>query len=84
MISGITRKFDSLGRVTIPMEIRDKLGLFDENAKVDILVENNCIILTPVDSSCNKSLNKHEIEQRLIGKYSSLEVSEIIKQLGLK
>ena len=44
---GIVRKFDELGRITIPIEYRRYLGI-DNKGKVEIKVtENDEIILTP-------------------------------------
>lgn len=45
---GIIRKFDELGRVTIPMEYRRYLGL-EKNARVEVKVNDNYeIVLKPV------------------------------------
>ena len=49
--TGITRPVDILGRVVIPMEIRENLGI---NAKdlLEIYVEGNKIVLTKHNDSC--------------------------------
>ena len=46
-LSGVTRKFDELGRVTIPKEIRENLCLAPGSI-VDVRCEDGQIILTPV------------------------------------
>ena len=50
--TGITRPVDALGRVVIPMEIRES---FDINPKdlLDIYVEGDKIILTKYNPSCS-------------------------------
>lgn len=49
--TGITRPVDILGRVVIPMEIRENLGI---NAKdlLEIYVEGDKIVLTKRNESC--------------------------------
>ena len=49
--TGITRPVDILGRVVIPMEISENLGI---NAKdlLEIYVEGNKIVLTKHNDSC--------------------------------
>lgn len=47
----ITRKLDDLGRVVIPKEIRSELEI-KEKEKIQIDVNNNCIILKKYQQSC--------------------------------
>ena len=49
--TGITRKVDELGRIVIPMELRNKLKI-DEKDALEIYLENNSIILKKVEDSC--------------------------------
>ena len=49
--TGIVRKIDELGRVVLPMEIRNT---FDLNPKdsMEIFVEDDCIILRKYQPAC--------------------------------
>lgn len=49
--TGIVRKMDELGRIVLPMEIRNT---FHINARdsLEIFVENDCIILRKYEPAC--------------------------------
>ena len=49
--TGIVRKMDELGRIVLPMEIRN---IYEINSKdpLEIFVENDCIILKKYQPSC--------------------------------
>jgi AbrB family transcriptional regulator, transcriptional pleiotropic regulator of transition state genes len=49
--SGIERKIDSLGRIVIPAEIRQTLGL-SEGDVLDIEVRGGVIVLSPMSEQC--------------------------------
>jgi|tagenome__1003787_1003787.scaffolds.fasta_scaffold20772711_3 transcriptional pleiotropic regulator of transition state genes len=49
--SGIERKIDALGRIVIPSEIRQTLGL-TEGDSVDVEMHNGVITLHPLRGSC--------------------------------
>lgn len=49
--TGITRPVDALGRVVIPMEIRENLNINPKDI-LDISVQGNQIILTKQESAC--------------------------------
>lgn len=49
--TGITRPIDALGRVVIPMEIRENLNIKPRDF-VDISVQGNQIILTKHGNTC--------------------------------
>ena len=49
--TGITRPLDALGRVVIPMEIRENLGIQPKDL-LDISVQGNQIVLTKHNQSC--------------------------------
>jgi transcriptional pleiotropic regulator of transition state genes len=51
LTTGIDRRIDGLGRIVIPAEIRDRLGL-SEGARLDIIVRDGAIVLTPMESRC--------------------------------
>ncbi len=45
-ITGIYRKLDNLGRIVIPKELRDSMGLKPED-KLEIYISGNDILLRP-------------------------------------
>ncbi len=49
--TGITRKVDELGRIVIPMELRNKLGI-SEKDPLEIFVDGSSIVLKKSNSSC--------------------------------
>ena len=53
LFSGIDRRVDGLGRVVIPAEIRERLGLV-EGSPLDIVVHDGSIVLTPRESRCRE------------------------------
>ena len=48
---GLIKLFDELGRITIPIEIRNKLG-FEVKSEIEILIEGRSIILRKYLTSC--------------------------------
>jgi transcriptional pleiotropic regulator of transition state genes len=49
--SGIERRLDAMGRIVIPAEIRDALGLAGGDA-LDISVRDGVVVLAPVGERC--------------------------------
>ncbi len=49
--TGILRKIDGLGRIVIPMEIRNKLEI-SENDPLEIHVEGSSIVLKKYEPDC--------------------------------
>lgn len=49
--TGIVRKIDELGRVTLPIEIRRTLNI-EEKDPIEIFVEEGAIILKKYQASC--------------------------------
>lgn len=45
------KKIDDLGRVVVPAALRKKINL-EKGDWIDITVENNAIMLVPVEASC--------------------------------
>ena len=80
MAVGIIRKLDPLGRLTIPIEIREYLGI-KIGDYLSLIVDGNNIIATP---DITKVLSKSEIEDRLSKKYSEEEIAAIIKELDIE
>ena len=49
--TGVSRSVDDLGRIVIPKEIRDNLGI-DYKDKIDIFTDNDLIILNTTKNQC--------------------------------
>ena len=49
--TGIVRKVDELGRVVIPIELRNKFGITEKDP-MEIYVEGSCIILKKYEPNC--------------------------------
>ena len=50
-MEGLEGKLDSLGRILIPIKYRQALFL-TENTRVKLVLNNNSIIITPVEKVC--------------------------------
>ena len=84
--TGITRRVDELGRVVIPIELRNKFGI-EEKDPMEVLVDGSNIILKKVEPNCvfcSKSKDLIEFKEKLIckkclqriGTSQSLEISK--------
>ena len=51
VFSGITRKVDELGRIVLPMELRNKFKI-NEKDPIQIWVEGNNIVLKKEEKTC--------------------------------
>lgn len=49
--TGIVRKVDDLGRIVIPIELRNKLGILVKDS-LEIFVDGSAIVLKKTDASC--------------------------------
>ncbi len=49
--TGIIRKVDELGRVVIPIELRNKLNIFEKDP-IEIFVDGSSIILKKYEPNC--------------------------------
>lgn len=49
--TGIIRKVDELGRVVIPMEIRNQFNIVEKDP-IEIYVEGSCIVLKKYEPNC--------------------------------
>ena len=66
--TGIVRKVDELGRVVIPIELRNKLGI-QERDPIEIYVDGTSIVLKKYQSSCifcGNTKNLVEYKDKLI------------------
>ena len=81
--SGITRRIDELGRIVIPIELRNKLGIAEKDP-LEIYVEDSNIVLKKFETSCifcgnAKKLSEYQgklICNKCLKKLSSLSSSE--------
>ena len=81
MVVGIIRKLDQLGRLTIPIEMRNYLKWKNEKTPLSVYVDEGCII---VKQAVETVVTKAEIEDRLSKKYSEEEIAAIIKELEIE
>ncbi len=49
--TGIFRKVDELGRIVIPMELRNKLNIAEKDS-LEIFVDGSSIVLKKLNSTC--------------------------------
>ena len=54
------RKIDELGRIVLPLDLRNQLDLIDGDS-INISVENNQIILTKSDQNCKICCNTENL-----------------------
>lgn len=76
--TGITREVDRLGRITIPVELRNNLEL-PEGTPIEIFTEGNGIVLrkyVPVSES--KMRTQFELE-KLLGELPSDEQKQVVQ-----
>ena len=77
--TGIVRRIDELGRVVIPIELRNKFGI-DEKDPIEIFVEGSNIILKKYEPNCvfcGNSKNLVEYKGKLICEKCSKQISEL-------
>ena len=77
--TGIVRRIDELGRVVIPIELRNKFGI-DEKDPIEIFVEGSNIILKKYEPNCvfcGNTKNLVEYKGKLICEKCSKQISEL-------
>ncbi len=74
--TGILRKVDSLGRITLPMELRRTLDI-SERDQVEIYLEEDQMILRKSEKSCFICSSKGRLLERK-GKYICRECVQIL------
>jgi len=81
--TGIVRKVDELGRIVIPMELRNKLGI-QEKDPLEIFVDGSSIILKKYNLNCifcGSSRKLVEYKEKLVcskclGKLSNIQIEK--------
>ena len=87
--TGIVRRVDELGRIVIPIELRNKLKIAEKDP-IEIYVEGSSIILKKYEETCvfcggtknvvdYKGMNKKDIIKR-IAKNNKVPKDEIYKK----
>ena len=77
--TGIIRKLDELGRVVIPMEIRNKLGIAEKDP-IEIYVSGSTIILKKVEESCafcGNTKNVTEFKDKLVCNKCASQIKDL-------
>lgn len=77
--TGIIRRVDELGRVVIPIELRNKFGIAEKDP-IEIYVEGSNIILKKHEPNCvfcGSSKNLAEYKGKLICDKCSKQISEL-------
>ena len=79
--TGMVRKLDELGRVVIPIEIRNKLRIAEKDP-IEIYVSGSTIVLKKVEEDCvfcgsNKGVV--EFKEKLICNKCAKQVNSLIK-----
>ena len=75
--TGIIRRVDELGRVVIPMEIRNQFNIVEKDP-IEIYVEGSCIVLKKYEPNCIFCGNT----KKLIDYKDKLICSKCAKQLS--
>lgn len=77
--TGIVRKLDELGRITLPIELRRTLGVGERDA-LEIFVEDDRIILTkyePTDIFTGEKEDLYDFCGKKISKDSIIQLAKI-------
>ena len=79
--TGIVRKLDELGRVVIPIEMRNKLRIAEKDP-IEIYVSGTTIILKKVEESCifcGASKGLVEFKDKLVCNKCAKQVNDTVK-----
>ncbi|MDR0979293.1 MAG: AbrB/MazE/SpoVT family DNA-binding domain-containing protein [Lachnospiraceae bacterium] len=66
--TGVVRKLDELGRIVLPIELRNKLGLLERDP-LEIFVDGSNIVLKKFETSCvfcGGTKNLEHFEDKLV------------------
>ena len=78
-ITGIVRKLDELGRITLPIELRRTLGV-DDRDPLEIYVDDGKIILSkyePSDIFTGSKDDLYEYQGKIVSKESIIELAKM-------
>lgn len=77
--TGIIRRVDELGRVVIPIELRNKFGIAEKDP-IEIYVEGSNIVLKKYEPNCifcGSAKNLTEYKSKLVCDKCSKQISEL-------
>lgn len=77
--TGIIRRVDELGRVVIPIELRNKFGIAEKDP-IEIYVEGSTIVLKKYEPNCifcGNSKNLSEYKSKLVCDKCLKQISEL-------
>ena len=77
--TGIVRKLDELGRITIPIELRRSLGIIDRDS-IEIIADEEQIILKKYNSEdifTGETEDLIEYHGKLVSKKSIIEMAKL-------
>ena len=77
--TGIVRKLDELGRITLPIELRRTLGV-DDRDPLEIYVEDGKIVLSkyePSDIFTGSKDDLYEYQGKIVSKESIIELAKM-------
>ena len=79
--TGIVRKLDELGRVVIPIELRNQFHIIEKDP-IEIFVDGSSIVLKKYEEHCifcNASENLIEYKGKLVCKNCIMKISDNIE-----
>ena len=77
--TGIIRRVDELGRVVIPIELRNKFGIFEKDP-IEIYVDGSSIVLKKYEPNCifcGSTKNLVSYNDKLICKKCAEKITQI-------
>lgn len=77
--TGIVRKVDELGRVVIPIELRNKFEI-KEKDQIEIYVDGSCVVLKKYEPNCifcGNTKDLIEYKDKLICNACSSKISDL-------
>ena len=85
--SGITRRVDELGRIVIPIELRNKFGI-SEKDPMEVFVDGSTIVLKKFEPNCifcgnSRKLSEYKdklICQKCLQQIKAIQDSEITEE----
>ena len=80
--TGIIRRVDELGRVVIPIEIRNQFNIAEKDP-IEIYVDGSSIILKKFEPNCifcGNTKDLYEYERKIICKKCSNKISKLNEQ----
>lgn len=80
--TGIVRKLDELGRITLPIELRRTLGVSEKDS-LEISLENGRIVLSKYEPACIFTGDTEDLIDYKGKKISKNSIKELVKLADL-